>query len=184
MRGYLAGSGWEEYRVHGTLAGVSLPAGLLEGDALPAPTFTPAIKNDSGHDQNISVEQLAATIGADLASRLEKASRELYAEAHRYALPRGIIIADSKFEFGVLEGNLVLIDEILTPDSSRFWNAASYRPGATQTSYDKQPIRDYLTSLGWRGEAPAPSLPPEVIDETVERYHTAYRLLTGHLLDG
>jgi phosphoribosylaminoimidazole-succinocarboxamide synthase len=184
VRGYLAGSGWAEYRGHGILAGLSLPPGLQEGDALPAPTFTPAIKNDSGHDQNISYEALVVRLGHELASRLDQASRALYTFAFRYALPRGMILADTKFEFGLLGGNLVLIDEILTPDSSRFWDVAQYQPGSTQASYDKQPIRDYLSGLGWHGEAPAPSLPDEVIAATVERYHTAYRLLTGKSLDG
>lgn len=184
VRGYLAGSGWAEYRAHGTLAGLPLPPGLCEGDALPAPVFTPAIKNDRGHDENISVERLAATIGADLAARLETASRDLYTHARRYAQTRGMIIADSKFEFGLADGSLMLIDEVLTPDSSRFWSAANYRPGAPQESFDKQPIRDYLAGLGWHGESPAPVLPTEVIAATVERYHAAYRLLTGHELDG
>jgi phosphoribosylaminoimidazole-succinocarboxamide synthase len=184
VRGYLAGSGWAEYRGHGTLAGLPLPSGLREGDALPAPAFTPAIKNDSGHDQNISYEALAARLGPDLTSRLEQASLALYTFAFGYALPRGMILADTKFEFGLLGGNLVLIDEILTPDSSRFWDVARYQPGSAQASYDKQPIRDYLSGFGWHGEEPAPSLPDEVIAATVERYHTAYRLLTGKSLDG
>jgi phosphoribosylaminoimidazole-succinocarboxamide synthase len=184
MRGYLAGSGWTEYHNHGTLAGVRLPDGLRQSEALPAPAFTPALKNDAGHDENISTEQLAERIGGDLAAQLESAGRELYAFAVRHALARGIIIADTKFEFGILDGSLILIDEILTPDSSRFWDAATYQPGTVPTSFDKQPIRDYLSGRGWRGEIPAPVLPREVIAETVERYHTAYRRLTGQQLDG
>jgi phosphoribosylaminoimidazole-succinocarboxamide synthase len=184
VRGYLAGSGWAEYRGQGTLAGLPLPAGLQEGDVLPAPAFTPAIKNDSGHDQNISYDALVARLGRDLAARLAQASEALYTFAFRFSLPRGMILADTKFEFGLLEGHLVLIDEILTPDSSRFWDAARYRPGSAQASYDKQPIRDYLAGLGWHGEEPAPALPGAVIAATVDRYHTAYRLLTGASLDG
>jgi phosphoribosylaminoimidazole-succinocarboxamide synthase len=184
MRGYLAGSGWTEYHKHGTLAGLPLPIGLLQSEALPAPAFTPALKNDAGHDENISTTQLAERIGGDLATRLESVSRELYAFAVRHALARGIIIADTKFEFGILDGSLILIDEALTPDSSRFWDAATYQPGTAPTSFDKQPIRDYLSSRGWRGEAPAPVLPREVIAATVERYHAAYRRLTGQQLDG
>jgi phosphoribosylaminoimidazole-succinocarboxamide synthase len=183
IRGYLAGTGWAEYQTSGTLAGVPLPPGLREGDALPEPTFTPAIKNDRGHDENISVEHLASLLGADLASRMETATRTLYTNAHRYALPRGMIIADSKFEFGLLDGRLILIDEALTPDSSRFWDAARYQPGSAQVSFDKQPVRDYLTSIGWHGEAPAPSVPAEVIAATTERYHSAYHLITGKPLD-
>ncbi|HVA88732.1 MAG TPA: phosphoribosylaminoimidazolesuccinocarboxamide synthase [Chloroflexota bacterium] len=183
VRGYLAGSGWAEYQARGTLAGAPLPAGLREGDALPEPAFTPAIKNDRGHDENISVERLASLLGQDLARRLEAASQDLYTYALSYALTRGIMIADSKFEFGLLDGGLMLIDEALTPDSSRFWDAARYQPGSAQVSFDKQPIRDYLTSLGWHGEAPAPSVPAEIIAATVERYHSAYTLLTGKPLD-
>ncbi|MGH7862358.1 MAG: phosphoribosylaminoimidazolesuccinocarboxamide synthase, partial [Candidatus Dormibacteraceae bacterium] len=170
MRGYLAGSGWAEYRAHGTLAGVPLPPGLRQGDPLPIPAFTPALKNDEGHDENVTTERLAARIGADLADRLERASRDLYTFAARYARTRGIILADTKFEFGLVDGSLMLIDEALTPDSSRFWDAATHQPGTAPTSFDKQPIRDYLSSLGWRGEGPAPALPRAVIAETVERY--------------
>ncbi|HXT34422.1 MAG TPA: phosphoribosylaminoimidazolesuccinocarboxamide synthase [Chloroflexota bacterium] len=183
VRGYLAGSGWLEYQARGTLAGLPLPPGLREGDALPGPAFTPAIKNDRGHDENISVEHLATRLGADLASQIETASRALYTDAHRYALTRGMIIADSKFEFGLWDGGLILIDEALTPDSSRFWDAARYRPGSAQVSFDKQPVRDYLTSLGWHGEAPAPDLPAEVIAATTARYHAAYSQITGKPLD-
>lgn len=183
VRGYLAGSGWLEYQASGTLAGLPLPPGLREGDALPEPAYTPAIKNDRGHDENISVERLATLVGADLARQMETASRALYTNAVRYALTRGMIIADSKFEFGLRDGRLILIDEILTPDSSRFWDAARYQPGSAQVSFDKQPVRDYLTKLGWHGEAPAPNLPAEVIAATTARYHSAYSLITGQPLD-
>jgi phosphoribosylaminoimidazole-succinocarboxamide synthase len=184
MRGYLAGSGWAEYQAHGTLAGVPLPPGLRQGDALPAPAFTPALKNDAGHDENVDMERLRARIGVDPANRLEQASRDLYTYASRYARARGIILADTKFEFGLVSGSLTLIDEALTPDSSRFWDATTYQPGTAPTSFDKQPIRDYLSSLGWRGEGPAPALPKVVIAETVERYRAAYQRLTGQPFDG
>lgn len=184
MRGYLAGSGWAEYQRHGTLAGLPLPPGLRESEALPAPAFTPAIKNDTGHDENISIDRLAGIAGRETAGSLEAASRTLYTFASRHALDRGMIVADTKFEFGLVDGSLMLIDEALTPDSSRFWDAAAYRPGAPQQSFDKQPVRDYLAALGWRGEAPAPTLPGETIAATSERYLTAFRRLTGQDLDG
>ncbi len=182
MRGYLAGSGWAEYRAHGTLAGLPLPAGLRESEALPEPAFTPAIKNDRGHDENISVARLVSLLGREMARQLEEASRALYTFAHRFALERGMIVADTKFEFGLVDGRLTLIDEILTPDSSRFWDADAYEPGRAQASFDKQPVRDYLSSLGWRGTLPAPSLPPEVVAATVERYRAAYQRLNGEPL--
>jgi phosphoribosylaminoimidazole-succinocarboxamide synthase len=184
VRGYLAGSGWAEYWKRGTLAGRALPAGLREADALPDPAFTPAIKNEQGHDENISVERLIALLGSDLAQRLETASRALYTFAHQYALPRGMIIADTKFEFGVYAGELILIDEALTPDSSRFWDAALYQPGGPQASFDKQPVRDYLTGLGWRGDGSPPALPPAIVAATVARYRTAFERLTGRPFDG
>jgi phosphoribosylaminoimidazole-succinocarboxamide synthase len=184
VRGYLAGSGWAEYRDAGTLAGEPLPAGLREADALPRLAFTPAIKNERGHDENISVARLASLVGVDVARRLQAASCALYTFALQHALPRGMIIADTKFEFGLCDGELTLIDEALTPDSSRFWDAATYQPGGPQASFDKQPVRDYLAALGWRGEDPPPMLPPEVVAATTARYHAAFTRLTGHDLDG
>jgi phosphoribosylaminoimidazole-succinocarboxamide synthase len=183
VRGYLAGSGWSEYRAQGTLAGEPLMPGLQEGQELPRPAFTPAIKNEHGHDENISVARLRSLAGAEMARRLEARSRALYAYAHRYALPRGIIIADTKFEFGLCHGELTLIDEALTPDCSRFWDADAYRPGGFQASFDKQPVRDYLAALGWHGEDPIPSLPAAVVAATTERYRAAYVRLTGQGLD-
>jgi phosphoribosylaminoimidazole-succinocarboxamide synthase len=183
VRGYLSGSGWAEYAAHGTLAGEPLPAGLLESAKLPSPRFTPAIKNDAGHDENISRAQLAELIGPERAAELERLSMALYAFAADAALARGVIIADTKFEFGLIDGRLTLIDEALTPDSSRFWPAASYRAGRPQPSFDKQPVRDYLAASGWDKTPPGPELPPDVVAHTTRRYLEAYRLLTEHDLD-
>jgi phosphoribosylaminoimidazole-succinocarboxamide synthase len=183
VRGYLSGSGWAEYAAHGTLAGEPLPAGVLESAKLPTPRFTPAIKNDAGHDENISRVQLAELIGPQRAAELERLSVALYTFAAEAALARGVIIADTKFEFGLIDGRLTLIDEALTPDSSRFWPAASYRPGRPQPSFDKQPVRDYLAASGWDKTPPGPELPPDVVADTTRRYLEAYRLLTGHDLD-
>ena len=180
VRGYLAGSGWSEYRTEGTLAGEPLVAGLKESERLPTPVFTPAIKNDAGHDENISRVRLADRIGDDLASRLERLSLAVYAFGATAARARGVIVADTKFEFGLVDGRLALIDEILTPDSSRFWPADAYRPGGPQPSFDKQPVRDYLAASGWDNAPPGPSLPPGVVADTTRRYLEAYRLLTGH----
>jgi phosphoribosylaminoimidazole-succinocarboxamide synthase len=177
VRGYLAGSGWAEYRREGTLAGEHLPAGLRESDRLPEPRFTPATKADTGHDENISVAQMANLVGADLTRRAAEISLALYAHAEAYARARGIIIADTKFEFGQLDGRLVLIDEALTPDSSRFWPADAYRPGGPQPSFDKQYLRDYLESTGWNKQPPPPPLPPDVIRNTATRYREAYQRL-------
>ena len=179
VRGYLAGSAWVEYRKQGTVCGQPLPAGLVESARLAEPIFTPAMKNDVGHDENISVERMAALIGADLAGELERLSRLLYGYAAEYALARGIIIADTKFEFGLLDGAPILIDELLTPDSSRFWEAARWEPGRAQDSLDKQPLRDWLLALGWNREPPAPTLPPEVVERTATKYRSAYAILTG-----
>ena len=179
VRGYLAGSGWAEYRAHGTLAGLPLPAGLRESDRLPEPAFTPAIKNDHGHDENVSVAQLVSLLGHDLARDLQETSLALYAAAAAHALARGVIVADTKFEFGLVDGRLTLIDEALTPDSSRFWPLADYRPGVAQPSLDKQSVRDYLAALGWDRRPPAPALPPEVVEATVARYLLAMQLLMG-----
>jgi phosphoribosylaminoimidazole-succinocarboxamide synthase len=179
VRGYLAGSGWAEYRRAGTLAGEPLPSGLRESDRLDAPRFTPAIKAESGHDENISRATLATKVGDDLARRLETLSVELYATGAAYALERGLVLADTKFEFGWLEGELILIDEALTPDSSRYWPADLYAPGQPQPSFDKQFLRDYLESCSWNKTPPPPTLPQWVIDGTAERYREAWRRLTA-----
>ena len=178
-RGYLAGSGWKEYRQHGTVCGIPLPAGLVDGSRLPEPIFTPATKAQTGHDENISFERTVDLIGKDLATRLRDLTLEIYTRAARYAETRGIIIADTKFEFGFVDDELVLGDEVLTPDSSRFWPADTYRAGGAQFSYDKQFVRDYLESIRWNKQPPAPALPHEVAQKTSEKYRQAYRLLTG-----
>jgi phosphoribosylaminoimidazole-succinocarboxamide synthase len=181
-RGYLAGSGWKEYRQHGTVCGIPLPAGLVDGSRLPEPIFTPATKAQTGHDENISFERTVDLIGKDLATRLRDLTLEIYTRAARYAETRGIIIADTKFEFGFVDDELVLGDEVLTPDSSRFWPADTYRAGGAQFSYDKQFVRDYLESIHWDKQPPAPSLPPEVAAKTGEKYRQAYSVLTGRQL--
>jgi len=181
-RGYLAGSGWAEYRKTGTVAGERLPRGLQESARLDDPIFTPATKAITGHDENISRAQLAAALGRDLAKQLEDATITLYRHAHAYALGRGLILADTKFEFGLQGGALVLIDEALTPDSSRYWDAATYRPGSAPPSYDKQFVRDFLTASGWDREPPGPALPPEVVSGTSGRYRECYRKLVGRPL--
>ncbi|MFV2072449.1 MAG: phosphoribosylaminoimidazolesuccinocarboxamide synthase [Thermoanaerobaculales bacterium] len=179
-RGYLAGSGWKEYRETGAVCGIALPPGLQESSVLPEPIFTPATKAVDGHDENISFELMAEIIGEKTASRLRKLTLELYTAAAGYARERGIIIADTKFEFGFDdEGRIVWMDEALTPDSSRFWPADGYRPGGPQASFDKQFVRDWLEAGGWSKEPPAPTLPPEVVEGTLARYREAYRLLTG-----
>ncbi len=181
VRGYLIGSGWKDYQASGEVCGVKLPAGLRQADRLPAPIFTPATKAAVGdHDENVSFERIAKTIGHELAKRVERTALALYAFAAEHALARGIIIADTKFEFGVdAAGRLVLIDEALTPDSSRFWPVASYAPGQSPPSFDKQFVRDYLESLHWDKKPPAPHLPAEVIRRTSEKYQEALRLLTA-----
>jgi phosphoribosylaminoimidazole-succinocarboxamide synthase len=178
-RGYLAGSGWAEYRRSGSVAGYDLPAGLTESTQLPRPIFTPAIKNDAGHDENITVAHLVEIVGADLARELERKTLTLYAEASAYAAARGIILADTKFEFGSIDGELALIDELLTPDSSRFWDVTTYEPGRPQASMDKQPLRDWLEAAGWDKQPPAPALPPDIVEATRARYLHAYERLTG-----
>lgn len=183
VRGYLAGSGWVEYARGGTLAGETLPRGLVESARLPEPCFTPAIKNDAGHDENISRAALAGMIGGALAAELERLSLDLYAFAAAQARERGIIIADTKFEYGLIGGSLTVIDEVLTPDSSRFWPMAGYQPGGPQTSFDKQPVRDFLVAAGWDKTPPGPALPPEVLADTTRRYLEAYHILTGRHLD-
>ena len=180
VRGYLAGSGWKEYKQHGTLCGISLPAGLRESDKLPAPIFTPSTKAESGHDINITHAQAATLVGERIAQQLAETSIALYKAAADYASMRGIIIADTKFEFGLDEGNnLLLADEVLTPDSSRFWDVEKYEPGRAQESFDKQYVRDYLESLDWPKEPPAPILPDEVIARTREKYLEAYARIVG-----
>jgi phosphoribosylaminoimidazole-succinocarboxamide synthase len=181
-RGYVSGSGWKEYRETGAVCGIRLPSGLRESDKLPDPIFTPATKAQSGHDENISFERVCSLIGEDLAARLRDLTLKIYARAAAYAETKGIIIADTKFEFGFVGGELVLGDEVLTPDSSRFWPADSYRPGGPQFSYDKQYVRDYLESVHWCKQPPAPELPAEVAQRTGEKYRQAYRALTGREL--
>ncbi|MCL4402163.1 MAG: phosphoribosylaminoimidazolesuccinocarboxamide synthase [Acidobacteria bacterium] len=178
-RGYLAGSGWKEYQKNGTVCGIPLPAGLRESDRLPEPIFTPSTKAQSGHDENVSFETVASMVGAGLAARLRDLTLAIYRSAAKYAESRGILIADTKFEFGFIGGQLVLGDEVLTPDSSRFWPLDSYRPGGPQFSYDKQFVRDYLESIHWDKQPPAPPLPPDVAAKTSDKYREAYRALTG-----
>ncbi len=178
-RGYLAGSGWKEYQQTGKICGIPLPAGLQESDALPEPIFTPATKAQSGHDENISFEKAAELLGRSTAESLRDLTLKLYRRASEYALSRGIIIADTKFEFGKVNGEIVLADEVLTPDSSRFWPAALYSPGKAQPSYDKQFVRDYLESIHWDKKPPAPALPEEISLRTTEKYKEAYKALTG-----
>src|ERR1700674_1452144 len=182
VRGYLSGSGWKEYQQTGEVCGIPLPKGLRESDALPEPIFTPATKAQSGHDENISFDKVRDLIGQDLASRLRYLTLRIYRSAAEYARPRGIILADTKFEFGLVEGEIVLADEVLTPDSSRFWPVETYAPGGPQPSYDKQYVRDYLESIHWNKQPPAPALPEEVARRTSEKYKESYRALTGHSL--
>ena len=182
-RGYLAGSGWKDYQRTRAVCGIPLPAGLQESSALPEPIFTPATKAQSGHDENISFEEAAAVIGKETAARLRDLTLALYKHAADYARTRGILIADTKFEFGVVDGQIVLADEVLTPDSSRFWPADQYQPGRAQPSFDKQYVRDYLESIHWNKQPPAPALPADVAQRTADKYKEAYRLLTGKDLD-
>jgi phosphoribosylaminoimidazole-succinocarboxamide synthase len=178
-RGYLSGSGWKEYRETGRVCGIPLPPGLRESDRLPEPIFTPSTKAQSGHDENISFERAVEMVGEEMAGQLRSLTLAVYGKAARYAETRGVIIADTKFEFGLADGTLVLADEVLTPDSSRFWPLESYKPGAAQPSYDKQYVRDYLESIHWNKQPPAPALPPEVAARTSEKYKEAYQALTG-----
>ncbi len=180
VRGYISGSAWKEYKKSGFVCGMKLPEGLRESDKLDEPIFTPSTKAETGHDENIAFEKVVDLIGKELAEKVRDLSLEIYSKAERYARERGIIIADTKFEFGLDEnGNLILIDEVLTPDSSRFWPLSEYEPGKSQISFDKQYVRDYLESLNWDKQPPAPELPEEVIKKTSEKYLEAYRLLTG-----
>ncbi len=182
VRGYLAGSGWKEYRERQSVCGIKLPPGLQDSSELPEALFTPATKAESGHDENIPFEEAARIVGGDIAEKAKAASMKLYNFARDYARPRGIIIADTKFEFGLLDGKLILIDEVLTPDSSRFWPADQYKPGKSQPSFDKQFVRDYLETLDWNKTPPAPKLPPEIVSKTQAKYFEAYERLTGKKL--
>jgi phosphoribosylaminoimidazole-succinocarboxamide synthase len=181
-RGYVSGSGWKDYQREGRICGIALPAGLSESAQLPDPIFTPASKAQSGHDENISFEIVAGQIGQPLAAKLRDLTLAIYQRAAQYAETRGIIIADTKFEFGFVGDRLVLADEVLTPDSSRFWPRPSYQPGGPQPSFDKQYVRDYLESIHWDKRPPAPALPPDVMERTSEKYREAYRVLTGKSL--
>lgn len=183
VRGYLAGSGWKDYQQTGAICGHQLPAGLVESDKLPEPIFTPATKAETGHDINVSIAEMARVIGDERTRELEQISLQLYREAAAYAESRGIIICDTKFEFGVRDGQLLLIDEVLTPDSARFWPREYYAPGRPQPSFDKQFVRDYLETINWNKRPPAPSLPLEVVQATSAKYLEAFRLITGRELD-
>ncbi len=183
VRGYLSGSGWKEYQTKQSVCGISLPKGLVESSKLPEPIFTPATKASSDHDENISLESMARLVGTEQSTRLRNYSLSIYSKASQYASSRGIIIADTKFEFGLYNGETLLIDELLTPDSSRFWPAKEYSAGRTQKSFDKQFVRDYLEEIRWNKQPPAPSLPDWVVDSTSRKYVEAYELLTGQKID-
>ena len=182
-RGYISGSGWKEYKASGKVSGISLPSGLRESEALPEPIFTPSTKATSGHDENIAFDQMCEIVGVELASHLRDLTLRIYKQAAAYARLRGIIIADTKFEFGQTAHGITLADEVLTPDSSRFWPADKYEPGRAQDSYDKQYVRDYLEQIHWNKQPPAPALPPDVARRTSEKYLEAYTQLTGRKLD-
>ncbi len=179
VRGYLSGSGWKEYRKSGTVCGITLPAGLVESSKLAAPIFTPSTKAEEGHDVNISFAEMEKIVGGETAGRLRDVSLRVYTKARDLAEEKGIIIADTKFEFGICDGRLILIDEILTPDSSRFWSIRAYAPGKGQDSYDKQIIRDYLLTLDWDQTYPGPELPGSIVEKAIERYKEIYRIITG-----
>jgi phosphoribosylaminoimidazole-succinocarboxamide synthase len=183
VRGYISGSGWKDYQKSGAICGISLPQGLRESDKLPEPIFTPSTKAVTGHDENISFEQTVEVVGQPLAEKLRDTSLAIYKQARDYAAERGIIIADTKFEFGLLDGELIWIDEALTPDSSRFWPADQYSPGKAQPSFDKQYVRDYLERIGWNKQPPGPALPDDVVAGTREKYRDSYQRITGHALD-
>ena len=182
VRGYLSGSGWKDYRATGKVCGIALPQGLRESERLPEPIFTPSTKAVTGHDENISFDQAVSIVGGELAERVRTVSLEIYRRASAYAEPRGIILADTKFEFGMAGDELIWIDEALTPDSSRFWPAEGYQPGKAQPSFDKQFVRDYLERIGWNKQPPGPELPSDVVTATRDKYREAYRQLTGHEL--
>ena len=179
MRGYISGTGWREYQRDGSVCGITLPEGLTESDRLPEPIFTPSTKPEVGHDENISYDKLEEIVGPDPANTMAKRSRAVYDYGHQVALERDIIIADTKFEFGSRNEETILIDEVLTPDSSRFWPLSEYRPGGSQPSFDKQPVRDWLRGTGWKDGDPAPDVPNDVVAATTDRYLTLYRTLTG-----
>ena len=180
VRGYISGSGWKDYLATSSVCGIELPENLRESDKLPCPIFTPAAKiNTGGHDENISYDLMVETIGADYAAELRRLTFAIYEKASAHAASRGLILADTKFEFGLVDGKIVLADEVLTPDSSRYWPSATYSPGGAQPSFDKQYVRDYLESIHWNKQTPAPSLPGEVIEKTREKYLEAFRLITG-----
>lgn len=178
-RGYIAGSAWADYQHTGALSGLPAPKGLKEGQELAKPIFTPTTKAETGHDMSMTPQQVVDMVGAARARELEEKTIAIYTFARHYAAQRGIIIADTKLEFGLLNGQLILIDELLTPDSSRFWDAAAYSPGRSQSNYDKQFVRDWLNSAGWNHEPPAPTLPPDIVQKTIQRYNEAYARLTG-----
>jgi len=179
VRGYISGSAWAEYQKSGTICGITLPEDLRESEQLSQPIFTPTTKADTGHDEPITIEEMRGLIGEALTREIMEKSLAIYDYAAQYARGRGIIIADTKMEFGMVNGKLILIDELLTPDSSRFWDVETYSPGKPQPSFDKQPLRDWLSASGWNKEPPAPELPPEIVESTAERYREAYRRLTG-----
>ncbi len=183
VRGYVSGSAWKEYKASGRVCGIHLPAGLKESDKFPEPIFTPATKATSGHDENIPFEEMTRIVGVELSTQLRDVSLKIYKKAADYALQKGIIIADTKFEFGMTSKGITLVDEVLTPDSSRFWPADNYQPGRTQDSYDKQYVRDYLEEIRWNKQPPAPALPSEVAHRTSEKYLEAFHQLTGRELD-
>lgn len=183
VRGYISGSGWKDYQKTGAICGIPLPAGLRESDKLPEPIFTPSTKATTGHDENISFDETVARVGRPLAEKLRDVSLTIYQRASEHAAERGIIIADTKFEFGLIGSELIWIDEALTPDSSRFWPADQYVPGKTQPSFDKQFVRDYLEKIGWNKQPPAPALPADVVTATQSKYRDAYQCITGHALD-
>ena len=182
VRGYITGSAWGEYRRQGTVSGKPMPAGMVEGDRFPEPLFTPTTKAETGHDENMTDQEVVDMVGAEMAQKLADTSIAVYLHAHDFARDRGIVLADTKMEFGTLNGELILIDELLTPDSSRFWDAAGYAPGKSQPNYDKQFVRDWLTAQGWNQEPPAPALPEDVVERTSQRYLAAYQQLTGQSL--
>ena len=182
VRGYLAGSAWEEYQQYGTVSGLPLPKGLKQSQELPQPLFTPTTKAETGHDLPLSMGEVKKLVGDHIAEEMKQKSLSIYSYVQKYAIARGIIIADTKMEFGLDDDRLILIDELLTPDSSRIWDAKLYKVGQSQPSYDKQPVRDWLTQSGWNKEPPAPMLPPEVIEATTKRYQQAYERLTGRKL--
>jgi phosphoribosylaminoimidazole-succinocarboxamide synthase len=182
VRAYITGSAWSEYQRHGTVSGKPMPSGMVEGDPFPELLFTPTTKAEEGHDENMSDEEVIAMVGTDLARRLEEVTKAVFRFGHDFAHEKGVILADTKMEFGFLDGQLILIDELFTPDSSRFWDMDGYAPGQSQPSFDKQFVRDYLTKQGWDRNPPAPELPDAIVAKTAERYLEAYRLLTGESL--